>query len=511
MSSLRNVLFAFAVIATGGFLFGYIIGINSNVVTQGQLICADGDSAHSGTWTSWGYDQCYHLSDWDQGILSSINLIGATLSSLICFRYADILGRKREVQIGAVLYLLGSLGAALSPVRWGIYAGFLVYGLGIGFAMHAAPVYIAEISPANVRGTLVSAKEAVIVLGMFAGFSSGAVFQGIPRDGWRYMVLLAAAFALVMGAGITCIPRSPRWLLLQSARRANLLGPSSSFEEEARSALQFFRGDSSEEVERELQEIRSDALASTRQGQAGCCEAFRHPRPLRIGWGLVLLQQITGQPSVLYFATDIFKGAGFKSSAALSSVGVGFVKLVATLFTVFRVDRYGRRTLLLAGIGMMIVALTMLGIAFVFRTCEEPVSHMSDCPQDKVTLPKEWAAMTVVALMIYVSGYQVGFGPISWLMISEIFPLGVRGSALSTAAIVNFSSNITMTLTQTALMNALTPAGLFFVYLALSVVSIFFVKVVVPETKGKTLEEIEQQLTGRKPEVVSEATAGASA
>jgi len=350
-----------------------------------------------------------------------------------------------------------------------------------------------------VRGTLVSAKEAVIVLGIFAGFASGAVFSGIPQDGWRFMVGIAAGFALVMGCGIPFVPNSPRWLLLQNARRATLLGDDRRFEEEARAGLAFFRrGKPAEEVESEVQTIRDDALASQQETQASVWETFRYPKPLRIGWGLVLLQQVTGQPAVLYFATNIFKGAGFKSSAALSSVGVGFVKLLATLFTVFRVDRYGRRVLLLSGIAMMTVALAVLGTSFLFRECSDTQVSLKDCKEDDVRLPQGWAICTVAALMLYVSGYQVGFGPISWLMISEIFPLNVRGAALSTAAVVNFSSNITMTLCQTALMSALTPAGLFFVYMGFSVFSFGFVRIVVPETKGKTLEEIEVMMTGKR-------------
>ncbi|CAJ1376315.1 unnamed protein product [Effrenium voratum] len=119
---LQNVLAAFSVIATGGFLFGYIIGINGNVVTKGQLICPTDWTGPVGSWSSSGYGQCYALSAWDQGILSSLNLIGAVVSSAICFRYADTLGRKKEVQIGAALYMTGALLAALSPVLWGIYA-----------------------------------------------------------------------------------------------------------------------------------------------------------------------------------------------------------------------------------------------------------------------------------------------------------------------------------------------------------------------------------------------------
>jgi|ERR1711971_260372 len=208
---------------------------------------------------------------------------------------------------------------------------------------------------------------------------------------------------------------------------------------------------------------------------ARCVETFKHKRPLVIGWGLVFLQQVTGQPAVLYFATAIFEGAGFKGSAALSSVGVGFVKLLATLFTVWRVDKFGRRQLLLWGITLMILALALLTTGFLFRECDVANTSISDCPQDKVSLPRAWALCTVAALMLYVSGYQVGFGPISWLMISEIFPLNVRGAALSTAAMVNFSSNIAMTLCQTFLMNALTPSGLFAAYFILSIFSFVFV------------------------------------
>merc|ERR1712176_1451649 len=231
---------------------------------------------------------------------------------------------------------------------------------------------------------------------------------------------------------------------------------------------------------------------------AGCADAFRYPRPLLIGCGLVFLQQVTGQPSVLYFATNIFKSAGFGTLAALSSVAVGLVKLLATLFTVWRVDQYGRRLLLFVGIGMMTVALAIIATAFLFRECTTPGVDIKHCDQDKIGLPQAWALTTVGGLMLYVSGYQVGFGPIAWLMISEVFPLKVRGAALSLAAVVNFSSNITMTLTSEVLQAAFTPAGVFFGYFALSIVSLGFVQFVVPETKGRTLEEIETMLGGAK-------------
>eukprot|EP00929_Paragymnodinium_shiwhaense_P019072 TRINITY_DN1311_c0_g2_i1.p1 TRINITY_DN1311_c0_g2~~TRINITY_DN1311_c0_g2_i1.p1 ORF type:complete len:523 (-),score=112.12 TRINITY_DN1311_c0_g2_i1:376-1944(-) len=505
MVSNSNVYRAFVFIASGGLLFGYIIGITSNVVTSGQLLCESGvdTKATVGTWTSYGYGQCYDLGALQKGLLTSLNLIGACLASLVCFRYADDLGRKLEVQLGAALYFVGGIIAAASPVLWGIYIGFTIYGLGIGFAMHAAPVYIAEVSPAQIRGMLVSAKEAVIVCGMFLGFFFGWAFSNIATDGWRIMVVISAFFALVMGIGVSFIPESPRYLVLKAVRSTALLRNDSAQDSQelskAHTALSFYRDDASqEEVAEELEQIRSDISASIGAEVAKVTDTFKYPKPLLIGCGLVFLQQVTGQPSVLYYATNIFKSAGFGSAAALSSVFVGLVKLLATLFTVWRVDKFGRVLLLTVGIGMMIVALSLIGTAFMFRECETEHVSVQDCDDKNVSLPQSWATVTVAGLMLYVSGYQVGFGPISWLMISEIFPLKVRGGAMSIAAIVNFGSNIMMTLLQQVLQDALTPAGLFFAYLVLSVVSIAFVQTIVPETKGKTLEEIEAMLSGNR-------------
>jgi sugar porter (SP) family MFS transporter len=497
MESLRNVYTAFVFIASGGLLFGYIIGINGNVVTSGQLLCPDDWTGSVGSFTSYGYTQCWQLNALEKGFLSSLNLIGAVMSSLFCFGYADsLLGRKLEVQLAAVLFLSGASIAAASPVLWGVYIGFLVYGVGIGFAMHAAPVFIAEISPASVRGTLVSAKEAVVVLGIFLGFLMGFIFSGMDEVGWRYMVGAAGIFAVIQGIGISFVPQSPRYLVLRAVTSG---GDSSSVMEAARASLQWFRsGTSHSVVEQELETMRGDIAESVGTQVAKWNDAFTYPLPLVIGCGLVFLQQITGQPSVLYFATNIFKSAGFGSSAALSSVGVGLVKLLATLFTVWRVDQYGRRFLLFVGISMMAVALALIGTAFCFRECETPGVTLDDCMDSDVGLPKSWAILTVVGLMVYVSGYQVGFGPIAWLMISEVFPLRVRGGAMSIAAVVNFGSNISMTLTQEVLQEALTPAGVFFGYLVMAIVSLVFVKAIVPETKGKTLEEIERMLTAKK-------------
>jgi MFS family permease len=344
----------------------------------------------------------------------------------------------------------------------------------------------------------VSAKEAVVVFGIFLGFLFGFVFSGINNYGWRFSVLVSAVFALIMEVGITFVPQSPRFSVLKAVRSGSLLGTQDGPMNEARTALKFFRRcETYEEIEDELQSIFEDASTSVGTRVARTRDTFNYPRPLLIGCGIVFLQQVTGQPSVLYFATNIFKDAGFGSWASLPSLGVGFVKLIATLFTVFRVDKYGRRFLLFVGIAMMGVSLAVLGTAFIFQECQVAGTSVKDCAESDLGLPHSWAIVTTVALMVYVSGYQVGFGPISWLLISEVFPLNVRGAALSLAAVINFGSNITMTLTQEVLQEALTPSGVFYGYGALTVVSMLFVWGIVPETKGKSLEEIEGELCGR--------------
>jgi len=514
MAGSAKLFYAFVFIALGGLLFGYIIGVTSNIVTKGQLECPDDWKGAIGDWTSAGYHQCYKFSTLERGFLTSLNLIGALLSSLFCFVYSENMGRKLEVQIGAALFFAGSTMAAASPVKWAIYAGFAVYGLGIGFGMHAAPVYIAEISPADIRGALVSAKEAVVVTGIFLGFLFGLVFQDIETVGWRYMVLISTGAAVAMEIGITFVPESPRFLVLKAIRGGGLLQTNDAVMDNALDALRWFRaGASDNDVNAELQTMRDDIAAAVGTQAPSVLEAFKYPLPLIIGCGLVFLQQITGQPSVLYYATNIFKDAGFKDSAALSSTGVGVVKLLATLLTVWRVDKAGRRFLLYVGIVMQAVALAVISLAFMFRMCQTAGVDINKCDASEVYLPQGWAVATVAALMLYVSGYQVGFGPIAWLMISEVFPVGVRGAALSIAAVVNFCSNIGMTLTQGVLQSLLTPSGLFLAYLILSLLSLIFVKVIVPETKGKTLEEIETMLTSWKSarNVRTSPTAGSDA
>lgn len=490
-----NVYKAFVCMAFGGLLYGYSVGVNSNIITTGELLCGYESENMAGTLKSKGFDQCYILSSWGQGFLTSVNLVGATLSSLMCFKLSDYLGRRLEVQIGAFFYAIGSVISATSPTLTGIATGMLLFGFGIGFVMHAAPVYISEVSPPEVRGRLIASKEAIIVLGMFLGFLSGCVFGIIEIYGWRFTFAISFAFSIIMFVCTLFIPRSASWLIFK-AQKADA-DVSVLYLKEAEDSLRFFHQDSSaEEFTSTFNLLRQEVILAAER-KAGVFEAFSYPLPLIVGCGLVFLQQVSGQPAILYYATNIFKAAGFGTGIrpALCSMSVGLVKVIATLFTAWRVDEYGRRYLLFLGIGIMVVSLAVLSVSLSQRYCTQDGVDLQNCPADFIRLKSSfWGATTIVALMCYVSGYQVGFGPISWLMISEVFPLNVRGAAMSVAVVVNFSSNIGMTYCQESLFNFLTVSGTMAAYCLIAVLSFWFVKVLVPETRGKTLEQIDSML-----------------
>jgi sugar porter (SP) family MFS transporter len=500
MTNLNNMIFAFSFISISALMFGYIIGINSNFNTEGQLGCVAWYKGAVGSWTSWGYGQCYRQNDTAIGFISVAYLVGAMASTLFCFRYADDLGRKLEVQIAAVAYIVGSLIAAASPVLWGVVLGLLVYGVGIGFGMHVAPIYISEISPANMRGSFVSATEAVIALGMLLGYFVGYLLLPMEFWGWRLMFICAAFLAAVMLGGMAYVPQSPRYLVLMAAKSESV-AKDEKILEEALASLAFFRGGASDEAKEELRGMRVDMQASLhfdgeaesilRGGKpeaAGALTAFAYPRPLVVGCGIVALQQLSGQPSVLCYATSVFENAGFGSSSAFDSMLLGVIKLLATLFTVWRIDHYGRRLLLTVGSSMMTVSLAVIVAGISQRECSIPGMSVSQCPTGNLSIPQAWAIVTMLGLMVYICGYQVGFGPIAWLLVSEIFPLSVRGSALSVAVMTNlvFYAGVIFLM---AIME-----WSFVVFLCMSLASIGFVWAFVPETKGKTLEEIESMM-----------------
>ncbi|QCD88856.1 D-xylose-proton symporter-like 2 [Vigna unguiculata] len=457
--SVSAAILPFLFPALGGLLFGYDIGATSSATISIQSSTLSG--------ISW-----YNLSSVEIGLLTSGSLYGALIGSVLAFNVADFLGRRRELILAALLYFIGALVTAFAPDFPVLVLGRLIFGTGIGLAMHAAPMYIAETAPTPIRGQLISLKEFFIVLGMVAGYGIGSLFV-VTVSGWRYMYGVSSPIAIIMGLGMWWLPVSPRWLLLRAIQGK---GDVQNSKDIAIRSLCQLRGQASgDSAHRQVDEILAELSYLGEEKEVTFGEIFQGKclKALWIGAGLVLFQQITGQPSVLYYAASIFQSAGFSgaSDATRVSILLGAFKLIMTGVAVVVVDKLGRRPLLLGGVSGIVISLFLLGSYYVFLD-NSPV-------------------IAVVGLLLYVGCYQISFGPIGWLMIAEIFPLRLRGRGLGIAVLVNFGANALVTFAFSPLKELLGAGILFYIFCVIAVASLAFIYLIVPETKGLTLEEIE--------------------
>ncbi|KAF8395155.1 hypothetical protein HHK36_019096 [Tetracentron sinense] len=457
-----SVILPFLFPALGGLLFGYDIG-----ATSGASISLQSPELSGTTW--------FNLSAIQLGLVVSGSLYGALLGSILVYPISDFLGRRRELITAAVLYLLGGLITGFAPGFGVLIIGRLLYGLGIGLAMHGAPLYIAETCPSQIRGTLVSLKELMIVLGILLGYLVGSV--GINAvGGWRYMYGVSAPIAVLMGLGMWSLPPSPRWLLLRGVQGKGSL---QEYKEKAIQALGKLRGrPAGDKVSERQIEDTLVSLKSAYTDEGSFWEVFQGPslKAFIIGGGLVLFQQITGQPSVLYYAASILQSAGFSaaSDAARVSVIIGIFKFLMTGVAILKVDDLGRRPLLIGGVSGIALSLALLASYYKFLG--------------------GYPIVAVAALLLYVGCYQISFGPISWLMVSEIFPIRTRGRGISLAVLTNFGSNAIVTFAFYPLKELLGAGNLFLLFGGIALLSLLFVALIVPETKGLSLEEIESNL-----------------
>jgi len=507
--------------ALGGLLFGFDIGATSAVVLQLQ------SSTYSGTL----WYQTVEESSILQGVITSMSMLGAMIGCLICLRFADVIGRRGTLLFAAVFYFFGAVVQGLSGYpTWevvdgvgALLTGRLIYGLGIGFAMQGAPAYIGEMAPTSIRGLLVSLKEAFIVLGILLGYSIGYFYSETP-GGWRLTYAWATIPAVIMFSGMLCVPKSAPWLALRG--RLN----------EALESMRFVTPRLSQTQIRSMHDLgeRASFTYSLQRHKNSVCDLHNqlcaptvYPAMLA-GVGLVVFQQITGQPSVLYFADSLLAGVGITTSA---SIAISVFKLLATLVTTFTVDQYGRKRLLYIGCGLMLVALVTLAAALtrpymsVGRcneyltlhscpdTCQWDTSQEAcrvdlvcpagqDCTCCTARPIDIHKSVILMALFLYIGGYQVGFGPIVWLLISELFPLKVRGRAVAVAVVTNFFLGTVMTLLFPVEVHYLGAAVTFALYAVVLIVGIYFIYRSVPETKGMSLHDIEEFFAyGAQPEV----------
>lgn len=413
--------------------------------------------------------ESFPLSSLGKGIVVSMVLAGGIAGALINGAISDRLGRKAMIIGAGVLYAAGAAGSALSPNPEFLQISRFVLGLAIGAACASAPLYIAEISPAEKRGMLVTFFQLAITIGILAGYFLAKALSG--SENWRLMLAGGVLPAAGLVAGMLSLPNSPRWLIRMGR------------DEEARRIFEGVSGGDALKAGAEVEEIKR-VLAMERK--TGLSEVLKPPvsYALTAAAGLFVLQQFSGINSVMYYAPVIFREAGLGSAdtALLATVSVGIVNVLATLIAVWLLDRAGRTPLLYAGFGGMFLSLAAAGI--IFASSSQPGGGAG--------------AAIVPAVWLYVACFAFSLGPVPWLMMTEVFPLSIRGRAVGLVTMAGWGSNIIISLSFLPLMETIGISSTFWAYAVISFVGIFFVWRLVPETKGRTLEEIERDLLAKK-------------
>jgi len=447
--SLSFVLFATCVTAMGGFLFGYdtavINGANSYI------------KAH------WG------LSDIQEGLVGASAILGCIPGAMFAGVLSDYFGRKRMLFLCAILYGLSAVLflPALTPKLNPFLVARFICGLGIGASSMICPVYIAELAPEKWRGRLGTLFQLGIVVGIFLTLFVNRVVQGCGDDtwntvlGWRWMLgigVLPAALFIFLLLGV---PESPRWLA-QNNR-----------EEEARQIL--YRAAGHLDGEKHMTEIR-EAIDQEDGHFSELLEGV-YFRPLALAIVLMLCSQFCGINAIIYYSTKIFKAAGADMTAAFSaSAWVGLVNVLATVVAIALVDKAGRRPLLLLGTAVQTLALGMIGWMFFTGLSTTEPAALFGC------------------IIVFIAAFGLAIGPIGWLFCSEVFPNRIRGRAMSVAAMTVWISCYIVAQTFPMLNDSpvIGPAKTFWIYAAVSLFSFVFVLLLIPETKGRTLEQIER-------------------
>ncbi|NWW30888.1 GTR10 protein, partial [Panurus biarmicus] len=542
--ALLVLLLSATVSLLGGLIFGYELGIISGALLQLQTD--------------------FQLSCFKQEVLVSAVLVGALLASLAGGILIDRHGRRRAILVSNLVLLVGSLILTLARSFTVLVLGRMTVGFAISVSSMACCIYVSEMVAAQRRGLLVSLYEAGITVGILLSYALNYIFADVD-EGWRYMFGLAIAPTAMQFLSILFLPVNPVKL--------------SSWDSDCQKGLIPLQGT----------EDRAAAKREPYQEKHySFLDLFRTRDNMRrrtlVGLGLVLFQQFTGQPNVLGYASKIFHSVGFQSnsSAILASVGLGAIKVVATLVAMALADKAGRRVLLMAGCVVMAISVTIIGLTSrmaplaMARDCKaaagpnashsltqhpltpvlpqsavSPVPPVSGAlksqagpgfaatrsltevfastqskevvPDSSLTLRRDlvgqkgalestgpplsaapWAQHTVLnwitllSMMAFVSAFSIGFGPMTWLVLSEIYPAGIRGRAFAFCNSFNWAANLLISLSFLDLIDAIGFSWMFLLYGLMGVMAVTFIYLFVPETKGQSLEEIDQQFSRKR-------------
>jgi SP family galactose:H+ symporter-like MFS transporter len=441
------------VVVLAGLLFGYDQGVISGALD--------------------GIDKTFHPSTVVTEVITSWVTLGAMVGALLAGELAERLGRRTTILLAAVIFVVGALLEALAPDTAVLVVGRLVLGAGVGVASVAAPLYGAENAPARVRGRFVSLYQMAITIGIFFAYFADYLLLDQGTDGWRFMLGISAVPAVLLLIATWPLGDSARWYLRVGRK------------EEAEAVIR--KVDPAADVDAEVAAMQ---VAVTVETQATWGEVFMKEwrRPLVVASVLAVLQQLTGINAIIYYADTIFAAAGFNNptSQSLATLwAVGGVNVVATLIAVFWVDRFGRKPLLLIGTtGMLFGLLTVAGAFFELNsvTASQTAHHGSS----------QAAILALVGLVVFIASFAFSLGPVVWTVINEVFPARLRGRGVALATGINWLAAWVVAQTFLSLVSAITTEGTFLLFAGFCVVTFVYVRWFVPETKGKTLEEVQE-------------------
>lgn len=443
-------LYVVAIIASlGGLLSGYDTGVIS-----GALLFIN---------------ESWDLTDYMQGILVSAVLIGAVIGAAINGVLADIFGRKKIIISTAIIFILGSILCAFAPNVYILILSRMLVGLAVGIVNFVVPLYLSEVSPKQLRGTLVSLYQWAITAGILFSYMINSAFAQAVFN-WRWMLFAGVFPGTILLVGMMFLGDTPRWLLSKNR------------ETEARKILKKIEPDV--DLEAEVKHIKT----TLRYEGSGTKVALKKwmIMPAVVGIGIMFAQICTGINTIIYYAPTIFKIAGFDSNlnAIYATTGIGIVNFLMTIVAIFFTDKLGRKPLLYVGLTGVMLSLAALGFAFRFEAL------LGD--------NMKWVA--VGSLVTYIICFAMSLGPIGWILVSEVFPLKIRGVAMSMCTVANFGFNFFVVSSFPVLLHRIGGAYTFWMFAAVSFLCIIFVYYCVPETKGISLEQIEANwIKGVKP------------
>ncbi|EFJ26652.1 hypothetical protein SELMODRAFT_148545 [Selaginella moellendorffii] len=469
----KYVVFCTLLASLNSILLGYDIGVMS-----GALLYIKDD---------------FKLNSVQQEILVGILNLVSLVGGLMAGKLADAVGRRKTMATASVIFFVGALLMALSPSYPVLMGGRVLSGIGVGFAMIIAPVYTAELSPPGSRGSLVSFAEVFINTGILVGYVANFALSPLPQWlGWRLMLGLGAVPAVFLACAVLVMPESPRWLVMQgrvSQAKTVLIRTCGGNKGEAESRLTAIVESLGDEYEAEKQE---PMLKPKRKRGSNVWKQLLLPsapvrRMLLVSLGIHFFQQASGVDALVYYSPTVFAQAGMKSRTSVlgMTIAVGLTKTLFILVATIYLDTVGRRPLLLASATGMTISLTTVAVTFRFLHVGAKV-NMSGTQHASVAL----VVIAMLAICGFMASFSIGFGPTVYVLTSEIFPLTLRARAMSLSIGMNRGISGTVALTYLSLAEALTTSGAFFVYASIAFASIVFIFFVVPETKGKSLEEV---------------------